>query len=364
MIPKKYVNISKNLINVKDENNMSQSLKTHFTKLKIPNNIIFEFLKIKPKICNFCNINECTQIHKFIYEITNIAVNITGIEYNQKYMCDHTLCKQNRKHINPNSIEFVRKAYNIASDEEALKIIKERNSSPFYKENYQSYDDYKNYQSLTARYNDPVKLKTVTDKATYSKSLESYQTKYGIEEGFIKWSKIQDQKAITLNNMIKVHGIDKGTEIYNAWKKNVISNKENFIRRYGEYEGNKRYEEYNIKIQNCSIKRSGMYGVIHHTDKNEMLRSKNEFNFYKIMKKYGLHNYEYIVFQQYENSLQKSDFYFVDINTHIEIAGMGDEEYLQKMKQKEKDFGAWIIIPNRRNYERTCIEILKLYGGL
>lgn len=98
--------------------------------------------------CNFCN--SIKQIKDFKIIIKNDEIYITNIIYKtDKYICgikpEYAYKKCERLNYNTNSIIYVSKAYNV-SESEALKIIHKRNKSPFYKENHQSEEEYKNYQ--------------------------------------------------------------------------------------------------------------------------------------------------------------------------------------------------------------------------
>lgn len=84
----------------------------------------------------------------------------------------------------------------------------------------------------------------------YHKSLEYYQLKYGREEGEDKFVSSNARKAITLANMIRVHGEDEGIRVYDNWKRSVAQTLETMIARYGEDEGRLKYRDF-VKKKIC-----------------------------------------------------------------------------------------------------------------
>lgn len=75
-----------------------------------------------------------------------------------------------------------------------------------------------------------------------------------------------------------------------------------------------------------------------------ILRSSYEIYFYSQLKAKGI---RFELDKKYPNSKMRFDFFLTDLNIFIEIAGnMGDEKYRNKMKFKEENYGAKIIIPN------------------
>jgi hypothetical protein len=54
----------------------------------------------------------------------------------------------------------------------------------------------------------------------------------------------------------------------------------------------------------------------------------------------------------------RCDFYIIETDTWIELAGYFDEEYLQKMKYKESTFGS-IILYDKTQYKLFIENIQK-----
>jgi len=134
--------------------------------------------------CAFCN-----SIKKFIsYDIIlkDNEFYITNIIYkNNLLICNrpHEELKSNgiyceRNTYNTNSFIYVQKVYNV-SIEEAKIILKERNKSPFYKENFNSEEEYSNSQREKAN----KQTEESFEMAKFKRSLLYFCVKFGAVEG-------------------------------------------------------------------------------------------------------------------------------------------------------------------------------------
>lgn len=94
--------------------------------------------------CQFCG---SIKKFNFKYMLNKDTVSITNMRYSIK----GAICGRNdteatkkciQKGLNPNSIEYVKMSYGFFSKEEANQYILERNSSPFYRTNYDSDEEY------------------------------------------------------------------------------------------------------------------------------------------------------------------------------------------------------------------------------
>lgn len=160
--------------------------------------------------------------------------------------------------MNSNSVEFISKTL-LLSEDDALKYIKKNNKSTFYKENWDNEDDYKESQKrdseyFKSRYNEnwEVKYNEYINKIKKSNSLERYINEYGYDEGNEIFKSICDKK----DSMSFDYFLIKNSQNYEKAKfeyynrlKSVSINLCGFINRYGEKEGQKRYDENIIKIR-------------------------------------------------------------------------------------------------------------------
>jgi hypothetical protein len=98
----------------------------------------------EPLRCGFCGkINSTWDIE---YQNTNRRITLTGIKYRKPIRyCFSTKSDCPGKKLNPNSLEFVKTVFNL-SEEEAIRKIHARNSSPFYRENHPDGESYSIYQ--------------------------------------------------------------------------------------------------------------------------------------------------------------------------------------------------------------------------
>jgi hypothetical protein len=258
-----------------------------------------ELNKIKPlKRCNNCDDFARYVIDYEIKYINNIIYfNITNYHYYTFQIYEQFYCGKclKQKNLNPNSKEFVAKIYGV-NTQVANEIILERNKSPFYKTNFQTEEEYKNYQkrdetwyitrygeigkekfknnilnfwTKSLRYNDKkdsmsldhfikkyngdierAKKEKIKRNKTVSGSLEKYIERYGPDEGQQKYFekiKVLSYKC-TVEAYIEKYGEKLGKQKFNEWKTKCSCSLDTFIKKYGEEEGNIRYKKWLIGI--------------------------------------------------------------------------------------------------------------------
>ena len=121
-----------------------QALKLHITKSRFD---IFSNTGSDKVDCCFCGNHNSTWFP--LYELKGKEITVTSVGYRKPiFFCySNHMNKCDGKQLNPNSVAFVSRTRAIESEEETLKIIRERNASPFYAENHDSYEDYTKYQA-------------------------------------------------------------------------------------------------------------------------------------------------------------------------------------------------------------------------
>jgi hypothetical protein len=369
-------------INELSENRIRQALKLHLSKRKLD---IFNLLSIDNKMhCVFCDMHNSTWYPTYIIEGKHIT--ITGIEYhkpiNYCFISNNKIC--DGKQLNPNSAEFVSKTQNM-SISDALKYIHDRNSSPFYKENHNSSDDYSEYQRTRLDGKSIKEIEQIRKGVKYNNTLDAYIEKYPVD-GYDRWMNIQAKKAITLENLIeKYKDIDEATRRYEDWKSKVSCSLDNFIKRHGDTEGEKRYnawkqkicsnftedsliskhgeelgrEKYLQYINNAINPKNPSFSSVTISDRGDILRSNLERAFYNTAESLGLLDLtEYYVDHHYPSSEYRYDFHFPELNLYIEIAGMTKPQYLKKLELKKELFSPMILYPKDvKIFEKICIDI-------
>lgn len=95
-----------------------------------------------------------------------------------------------------------------------------------------------------------------------------------------------------------------------------------------------------IKYRKDNSKGGNIY-YIDYNNKVFIFKSNKEFYFFNLLKK---HNIKFKNEKKYPNSNMRYDFYLIDYNIFIEIAGyLKNDEYMEKMNFKESKFGAIIL---------------------
>lgn len=188
---------------------------------------------------------------EFDYYEDNGIVKIRGFRYlKDKIYCYGSNQKCPGIKMNSNSVEFISKVLRM-SKEEALKFIKNRNKSPFYRENWKSEEEYLNYQKRDSTYfknkfgqNWEIEYDRYKKKISYSNSIEGYIDKYGELIGKEIFEFVSKQKdSMTFNHFLSKNNNDliKAKFEYDQRLKSVSVNLESFIDRYGRDVGTEKY---------------------------------------------------------------------------------------------------------------------------
>lgn len=277
--------------------------------------------------CRFCK-KEYPTI-KALFETTDNEneYKVIGFNYNKKIYCYGLNKKCDGIKYNPNSVIFISTTLGI-SKEAALKYIKDNNKSSFYVENHTSQEDYKKSQSrdinyFKEKYGEKYEDEYIKycNKISESNSLKSYIDKHGRDEGIKIWKNIQKSKdnssfkyflkknnddinratfefnekvsktKITIENLIKKHGIEDGSVKYTELieKKRYINTKQYYIDKYGENEGLLKYKEKSDKLSyyNTLEHYIDKYGENEGSLKYGEYRSKLSTNIDKLILKYN-----------------------------------------------------------------------------
>jgi len=245
------------------------------------------------------------------------------------------------KKLNKNSVEFISKAYGL-SESEALKKIHTRNSSPFYKINHQSIEDYKLSQSRSPDWfkkNKKDRQEWIR-KANHSRSYQGYVEKNRGDE----WKDIQKRKAITLSALIDKYGVEIGTAKYNQWKENTNLSLATFIKKFGKIQGTTNYLKVHINH-------------VENTDSNDLISGfiKKVTNIVQRNPLYQYHMYNL------EKELRFYKFYDV-AKEFFELSLYDIEEYIAKILPNYRTNKRKIFRNNYSCYSYTdCGTILKSF---
>lgn len=197
----------------------------------------------------------------YLTEVRDCRLFIIGAERCPKIKTTHYRRNKNcpGKIYNPNSVDFVIKAYNLNSKEEAIEFIHSRNSSKFYRRNHKTDEDYAKSQSrdkntLVSMGIDPEEhFRKIFYKQTLKYLVETHGTNIG--------SKIYNDrcksKAITFDNLKSVYSSSTNDEILNIlnnWKSKTHHSMENMINRYGESIGILKYNEFINKLSTIELR--------------------------------------------------------------------------------------------------------------
>jgi len=252
------------IISIKKSKNLSLSSQLN-SSLKRNNINLDDFYKeynLNVEKCRICK-SSYPPID-FICTVENDTIKITDFKYKK----DKIYCYKNNPNcpgikMNSNSVEFVSKVLNI-SENDALIYIKSRNRSPFYRENWESEEEYKNYQRRDENYfkvkygeNWELEYDKYKKNISYSNSLEGYINKYGEEEGKLLFEFISSKKdSMSFNYFMKKNNNDilKSKYEYENRIKSVLVNLDSYINRYGEKDGLIKYEK-SCKLNSLSTKK-------------------------------------------------------------------------------------------------------------
>jgi len=222
-------------------------------------NILEEELSIfesDEQLCPFCN---CVK------KIKSFEINESEL-FNIVYSFNTKTCKGVLKHkcpknnLNPNSVEYI-SIENGVSEKEAMKILKGRNSSPFYRENFDNDESYSKYQTRDQDFfGSEEKYQEYIDKVSFGNTREGYIKKYG-ECGKFIWDEAQIKKDSSSKKFFK-------SKFGNNWEKEMkrinsyrdSSSLKFFKNKYGDRIGNEKFEI------NCRL-RSYKMSVQYYKDK-------------------------------------------------------------------------------------------------
>jgi len=164
--------------------------------------------------------------------------------------------------MNPNSFEFISLVENVDIIE-AKKILKDRNSSPFYIENWKSEEEYKKSQSRDINYyinkygtDGEMKYKEHINKISHSNSIDRYINEFGDIEG---------------RKIFESISLSKGSMSYK-----YFLNKNNNNKSLSLHEYNKRLESVNVSIDNWVKKYGEEIAIIKH--KNRVKKYNKTFS--------------------------------------------------------------------------------------
>lgn len=294
---------SKNFnINMKEENILdnkinlvNRAIKTSLKrKFKINfNDLLVNDLKFNIEKCRICN-KEYPPIYVNINIEENNSIRITDFFYRKDIYC----YGENKECIgikmNSNSVEYI-SLVNKISKEEAMIVLKNRNSSPFYKENWSNEEDYKNYQKRDEEFfkDKETSYEDYVNKLKHVNSLNGYIEKYGEEKGNEIFKSISSKKdSMSLDFFLnKYKDVDLAYQLYELRKQSVNVSLENLILKYGEEKGN---DINNIRYKKLSFintleyfieKHGNIDGTLKYYQRLKNLSYKQSYEYY--IEKYG-----------------------------------------------------------------------------
>lgn len=148
------------------------------------------------------------------------------------------------KNYNANSKYFVSKVNNVTLDE-ALEIIHDRNPTPFYSKNHDTYDEYIISQTRDIDFfGSEERYVEYKETLKHSHTIEYNIEKYGEKKGkeiYERKCKLKDSMSLNFH-LNKYENEEDAIFHYNKRKKEVQITLENYIRRYGETKGKIKYE--------------------------------------------------------------------------------------------------------------------------
>ena len=282
--------------------------KTALKKMGIDyNKIIKDELGLDVSKCPFCNSDSDYEIIWNINHSIN-QVEICNIKYNIANGKKNYHCKGGKKNctgslLNPNSIEYISRAFKMTKEEANLYLI-DRNKSPFYSKNHKDDLSYKNYQK---------------------RDLSWYLEKYG-EDGYNKFNIFRNKVSIgnSKNYLIEKYGVKEYEEIA---KKKAVCNLNFFIEKYGEELAEEKFNEYKKSLGLTRDQYINKFG-----EKSwEERRKKVE---YKKSLEYFIQNLGYKEGLESFNSLRKSFSFTKDdyINKY------GEEKWINRWKKCNRNF--------------------------
>lgn len=102
-----------------------------------------------------------------------------------------------------------------------------------------------NYIRLYGEEEGTQKYLKICEIRSYKNSLSYYIEKYGEEEGTRRIKEVKDNSSLDV--LTKKHGVEVGYELYAKINKKKIHTKENYVAKFGEKDGNRKWKEYASK---------------------------------------------------------------------------------------------------------------------
>ncbi len=283
---------------LKMENSMGRSIKR---KLGMGLSAYVRYLGFHIDKCRVCG--EGNPPIKIKYEIIDSIVNITGFDYTKEIYCykNNTNCPGIK--MNSNSIEFISIVKNI-THEEAKVLLKGRNKSPFYRENWSSEESYQRSQSrniefYTSRYGleeGEKRFRNHIDKISMSNSLEGYKNKYGNEIGSKRFNDISRKKdSMSLDFFIKKNdgNMENATQEYESRKLSVNVSLSSLINKYG----------YDVGIEKNEKRRLKLKQFLHNHPNREEIIKKMSISVDNLTRKYGCREIAEKKFQEWKEKV-------------------------------------------------------------
>lgn len=241
------------------------------------------------------NIPECNFCHKNLCWIDfNLSLSEDGVvEFHPKpteiYKCHNKYCAHERAHLNSNSIEYVSKSYRVDYDT-ALKIIHDRNETPFYfKPDKQTEDEYKKSQSRNKEWY-VEKFGNLAEEKIRKRSeiLSRKLCKNGLinSHGESEAERICKSKAVTLEKMVERHGENEGKLIYDKWLEAIKQTRDNFILRHGVELGERKWEEH-IELERYLASKQRLIDKFGEDIADEICQKRYSITEEKMIEKYG-----------------------------------------------------------------------------
>lgn len=304
------LNLSSNLNNLSTRGRKS-SVQRYFKKelgTTINEYIVNKYPKetLKPITCSICNEISSNATYDFYLDCNDLYITFVDVLSKSYVLCCGTEsnkaaeCKKKRKGLNPNSVEFVKLVHKVTSSK-AREIINERNSSPFYRSNYSSDEEYARYQRRDKEWFKHNKTEDDYDKyrkkLKYTHSEQYYIDKLGVNKGKKKWKELSEKKAsCNLAAKIDRYGKDAGEKLYQNHLGKVAHSEETFVSRHGKEIGLLKWKEYqenspfyNKKQNKMCIEYWISKGVENPEDaRQEFIKTRPTFSKQYCIDKYGV----------------------------------------------------------------------------
>ena len=297
--------------------------------------------KIDKKLINQFNLNRSRDLFKFILE--KYSIKNTKCKY-----CNDVIYYYNSTfRINNDNIYVDKKSYlsikNLLGMDYNLCVCEDCLTKKF--PEYQSLNKSRIFNRICDitcyAFGIPEDISTKWKKLNYAITLENLIIKHGEKTGTIKWNnyckkqtetntfeykkekygwdekkfkEYNRSRAVTIENLIKKHGEDKGVIIWNNYcdRQKYTCSLNYFKNEYGDFEGT-------IKYLNFAEKRAmnGGYSNISQVLFNELkIKLKNKYTLY-----YATHNKEYSIINEQLNTYYNLDFFIKELNLSIEFNG-------------------------------------------